>query len=289
MSMAEQENKRFNEFQDSVNAAAGSPVPAEEPDFEIGEAGSGAKEKTGKADSKKTKANAGKDKGKSKEALKKEKAEAKKQAKLEKQYPHKKYLNLAVKEKSGVNLLVAIPLILLLCVGAAVFSKYMIVDRFAEVEQAEAAVAALQRSADTLTAYVADYAEVEEEYQRYSTKWMTNEESGTVSRLEMLALIEEEFMANYDVMNISSTGNVISLKIAGADLETMSGIVQKLYDRPDVAKVEVSSANNTEIVTQTTTVENEDGTEEEVEEELVIDVITVIITMKQVEEEEAAA
>lgn len=201
-------------------------------------------------------------------------------------YPHKKSLNLVVKEKSSVNFLVLIPVLILLVIGALAFSKFMILDRFTQVDQAKAEVAVLQSTFDGLKAYTAKYPEVEEEYQRYSTKWMTNEESGTVSRMDMLKLVEKEFMTDYQVMNLSSTGNVISLKVAGIDLDTMSGIVNTLYARNDVAKVEVSSANNTEIVIEKTTEENEEGEEEEVEEETVVDVVTVIITMKQPEGEE---
>lgn len=224
-------------------------------------------------------------------------------------YPHKKSLNLVVKEKSSVNYFILIPVLALLVFGGLVFSKFMILDRFTQVEQAKSEVAILQSNHDMLVAYTAKYPEVEEEYQRYSTKWMTNEESGTVSRMDMLKLIEKEFMEEYAVMNISSTGNVISLKVAGIDLDTMSEMVKTLYARDDVAKVEVSSANNTEIVLKRRTAEDaaedapqnmkealraaaeqfaeaigKDGEDEF--EEVEVDVVTVIITMQQPEGEE---
>ena len=186
--------------------------------------------------------------------------------------PTKKTINLCKKEKPKINLAVAIPLILVIILGATLFSQFAVIGRFNTVNAARASVAKLQSERDEIADYVKNYNDVLKEYNRYSTKWMSAEELGTVQRIDMLDLVEEEFTANFRVLDISANGNVISLKLAGVNLEDMSGIVSSLYSRSDVRKVELSSATNKETYT-VTTYDNRTET-------IVDEVVSIVITMK---------
>lgn len=197
--------------------------------------------------------------------------------KLKKVYPSKKFLNLALKEKSQFRFIVTAPLILLILGLAFLFSKYAVYDRFVRVHEAEAAVAALQSQKDALIEYTANYNAVQDEYIRYSTKWMTNAESGTVPRISMLDLMEQELASNYRILDMSANGNVISLKVAGGTLEEISGVVTSLYSRNDVTNVQISSAANKE----TYNITNSDGRNETVVDE----VVSIVITMNKVDKE----
>lgn len=185
-------------------------------------------------------------------------------------FPSKKTINLAVKEKSQMRFAVAFPLILLILAAAAAFSKYGVYDRFEQVRAAEAQVASLQAQKDTVSASLTDYDEVEAEYKRFSTKWMTDAERESVDRTDMLSIVEEELANRYKILNESANGNIISLKIAGANLSDVAKVVTNLNKRSDVTNVEIFNATNKEEHTVT----NDDGETETVLEEVISIVIT---------------
>ena len=190
-------------------------------------------------------------------------------------YPSKKMINLAMKDAPSIKFGVAFPLILLILALAGVFSKFAVIDRFERVREAEAAVAALQSQKTSLEKYTENYNDVQNEYVRYSTKWMTDAESGTVPRMDMLALMEKELASSYRILDLAANGNVVSLKVAGGTLDEIAKVVTKLYAREDVTNVELSSATNKE----TYTITNDAGKSETVVDE----VISIIITMTKTE------
>ena len=186
-------------------------------------------------------------------------------------YPSKKTLNLVFKEKPNFRIEIFIPAVLLIVLAAAFISKVAVIDRYEEVRQLQAQAAGLRTQKEALEASLADYDETLELYNKYSTAFMTESEKKTINRLSMLSLIENEFMLNYRVLDISINGSVISLKIAGVTLDEMSGIVSKLYERDDVSVVEIFSASNKE----TYTVADENGKSVTVVDEIVSIVITM--------------
>ncbi|MDO5445014.1 MAG: hypothetical protein Q4F31_05265 [Eubacteriales bacterium] len=195
-------------------------------------------------------------------------------------YPSKTTINLAMRDMPSIKFGVAFPLILLILALAAAFSKFAVIDRFEKVREAEAAVAALQSQKTALEKYTANYTDVQNEYVRYSTKWMTDAESGTVPRMDMLSLVEKELAGQYRVLDFSANGNVVSLKIAGGTLQEISRIVTKLYAREDVSSVEIFNASNKE----TYEITNDNGKTQRVVDE----VISIVITMNKVEQEGGA-
>lgn len=193
-------------------------------------------------------------------------------------YPSKKTINLAMKEKPTIRIAVALPLVLLVLVLAAAFSKFAVYDRFEKVHRAQEAVRKLESERDGLLEYTANYQDVQNEYVRYSTKWMTNAESGTVPRTAMLRLMEQELAPGYRILDLSCNGNVISMKIAGGTLAEVSRAVTQLYNREDVTNVEVFSATNKE----TYTIINDNNRSETVVDE----VFSIVITMTKIEDDE---
>ena len=158
-------------------------------------------------------------------------------------YPSKVTLNLAMKEKSQFAPGKLIPLLLVLIVLASLFGKFAVADRLAEVDLAQAELNALQQRKANLEAATAGYEELSQEYARYSTGWMTEDEQAAVTRAEMLSLIESELMPGSRVQRVSASSNILSVELSGVTLEDTSRFVKRLYQRPDVTNVAVYTAS----------------------------------------------
>ena len=158
-------------------------------------------------------------------------------------YPSKVTMNLAMKEKSQFAPGKLIPLLLLLVILAALFSKFAVADRLAKVDRAQAELNTLQQRKADLETAAAGYEELSEKYARYSIGWMTEDEQAAVTRLEMLSLIEKELMPGSRVRRVSASGNILSVELGGITLEDTSRFVQNLYQRPDVTNVAVYTAS----------------------------------------------
>lgn len=152
-------------------------------------------------------------------------------------------MNLAMKEPSQFRPTKLIPLLLILIVLAGLFSKFAVADRLAGVDRAQAELAALQQREAELEEATAGFDALSEEYARYSTGWMTEDEQAAVAKVEMLSLVESELMPGSRVRQASASGNILSVELGGVTLEDTSRFVQSLYQRPDVTNVAVYTAS----------------------------------------------
>lgn len=168
--------------------------------------------------------------------------------------------NLAQKEKSEFRPQRAIPLLALVLVAAALFAKFGVFDRYQKLSQVQSELNALKSQETTLMNALADYDEVQAEYNRYSTGWMTEDEQALLLKTDVLKLVEKELASRGTVTEIASSGNAVTCQIAGITLNEASGIVDKLFLRDDVANVLVSSAESELKDTKT---KDEDGNETE--------------------------
>ena len=103
--------------------------------------------------------------------------------------PTKRSINLVVIDKNKINPLKAIPLVLLIVVLAAIFSKYMVIDRLAAVSAAEAKASRLQSDLDATNAMLDGFGEIEDTYAHYTMDGMTGAELGRVDRTQILQLV----------------------------------------------------------------------------------------------------
>lgn len=158
------------------------------------------------------------------------------------QYPQKKTINLVIKEKSQFNPGRLIPLLAAVLLAAAAFGKFAVADRMAEVNRAQAALDAAGARAKELTAAIADYDAVQDEYNRYASGWMTEDETALVDRMATIDLIERELMSVGGVKQFALAGNTLSVDLTGVTLSGTSGIVERLYAYPMVLQVEVYTA-----------------------------------------------
>lgn len=158
------------------------------------------------------------------------------------QYPQKTTINLVMKEKSQFRPGRLIPLLAAVVLAAAAFGKFAVADRLAQVNRAQADLDAANARQRELSAALADYPAVEDEYNRYASGWMTGEETALVDRMEIVGLIEGELMSAGAVKQFALAGNTLSVDLTGVTLGGTSGIVERLYAYPVIRQVEVYTA-----------------------------------------------
>ena len=103
--------------------------------------------------------------------------------------PIKRTINLVVVNENKVNPLKAILGILAILVLAAVFSKFLVMDRLSAMSAAEARVAQLQSDLNTTNSLLSEYGELETTYAHYTMEGMTAAELNQVDRVKVLRLV----------------------------------------------------------------------------------------------------
>ena len=109
--------------------------------------------------------------------------------KLHGRLPTKRTINLVLVEEGKVSALKAIPGILAIVVLAALFSKFLVMDRLNAVSQAQGRVDQLQSELDTSTALLEQFGDVEKTYAHYTLDGMTQQELDLVDRTRVLDLV----------------------------------------------------------------------------------------------------
>ena len=142
--------------------------------------------------------------------------------------PTKKDINLAVIGEQRMNMLVALPAILLILLAAALFSKFLVYDRLQEVAAAQREVSELQDQLDAGYEELADYAELAELYAHYTFSGMTTEERERIDRVEVLSLIGRLILPQAGVQDLTVSGNQMTLNMSGSTLQEINLLVQKL-------------------------------------------------------------
>ena len=156
--------------------------------------------------------------------------------------PTKRTINLAVVGEKPLNLLVAVPAILVILVAAGLLSKFAVVDRLTAVSRAQAEVASLQASLDAGYEAIEGYGDLVDEYAHYTLSGMTEEELQTVDRTEVISMLQRVVLQRAKVGSWTITGNRLDLPITGATLQQINMIVQQLEEEDLVDFCTVSTA-----------------------------------------------
>lgn len=156
--------------------------------------------------------------------------------------PTKRTINLAVVGEKPLNMLVAVPAIVVIILAAALVSKFTVVDRLMAVNRAQAEVAALQADVDAGYEAIADYGDLVDEYAHYTLSGMTEEELQTVDRSAIISMLQRVVLQQAEVGSWTITGNRLELPITGATLQQINMIVQQLEEEDMVDFCTVSTA-----------------------------------------------
>ena len=156
--------------------------------------------------------------------------------------PVKRTINLATVGEKKQHWLLVIPGIALIVLAAAVFSKFLVIDRLQELSQAEGEVTALvQQIADT-EARCEAFGELNDIYAHYTYSGMTAEELGRVDRVDAMELLERVVLPRTEVDNWTLSENTLTLSISGSTLEDINVTVQLLLAEDLVAYSYVTGA-----------------------------------------------
>ena len=156
--------------------------------------------------------------------------------------PAKRTINLAVVGEKPLNMLVAVPAILLILFAAALLSKFAVVDRLTAVSRAQAEVTSLQASLDAGYEAIADYGDLVDQYAHYTLSGMTEEELQTVDRTAVISMLQRVVLQKAEVGNWTIMGNRLELPMTGATLQQINMIVQQLEEEDLVDFCTVSTA-----------------------------------------------
>ena len=163
--------------------------------------------------------------------------------KRRRQMPVKRTINLATQGEKKMNVGLAIPSVVLIIVIAAVFSKFLVLDRFAEVTAAQRVVYDLQTRLDQGYAELADFDDLSELYAHYTYSGFTAEELNRTDRVDVLNLIRNMVLPYAEVNSWSVTGNQLTINMTGESLQQINLIVQQLEQQDLVDFCTVNTAN----------------------------------------------
>lgn len=177
-------------------------------------------------------------------------------------YPSKKSINLYYQEDISTKISTLALDIIFVVVVVLGLVKLLVVDVLVDRNDALEKVESLQASLDQQMVAIQEYDEVEEEYARYSYKFLVDE-MNLVDRMEILSMLENTVFENGLVSNVSITKDVVSLSFEGLNLEQCAQLIDKIQSYDIVKTVEISnqtgSANGTYKGNVTITLTGEDA------------------------------
>ena len=160
-------------------------------------------------------------------------------------YPSKTTINMAMKEKSPVNirtLVIGIAAIVVLVICAA---KFGAIDQLSRLSEAENDYNRMNSANEAMLNQLSDYDDVVKEYRLYSTDWMEDYGSdSTVSRQDVLDMVEQYLMPEGKVLGVNISGDVAVIRMSGMTLNQISQIFEELKSCTIVNSAELNTASS---------------------------------------------
>lgn len=151
--------------------------------------------------------------------------------------PKKTGINLAIREGNSTvrTLVIGLALIAALVMLVVKFGVY---DQFARLNRARDDYNGVHAQYLTMLDAVSDFEAVQKEYRTYSMDWMNAEEDFvSVDRIDVLELVEGEFMARGSVEAIQIADDTLTAAMSGMDLEQISAMFDAVSANPIVRSV----------------------------------------------------
>ena len=153
--------------------------------------------------------------------------------------PSKRTINLAQIGVERIDPKLAAAGIILIILAAALFSKFLVVDRLMAMYRANSEVQQMQTNLEAEYSRIAGFGGLEEEYAHYTYAGMTQEELSLVDRAQIINMIQRETENADNEISWSVSGNILTLTVAGRDLQEINMIARRLegYDLVDTCTV----------------------------------------------------
>ena len=184
------------------------------------------------------------------------KSDSKKAGKIRGKLPVKKSINMAVVGQKKTRVSTAILALILILLVAAAVGKFLVMDRFAEVEREEQKVRDLRNELSLANAKLDSFGELKNTYAHYTFADMTSEELRRVERSDVVELIERVDVveliervvlpaANLNSWNVRQ--NQLTLNVTLDTLQDTNMLAQILNEEDMVEFATVKNAVTNEI------------------------------------------
>lgn len=159
--------------------------------------------------------------------------------------PSKRNINLYVREKDGNSIQVVLPLAVFLIIVVFAVYRLGVVDRLAKLAQLQQQNSALKAQLEQLDEKISDYGEVLEEYRRFTTSYLSEDEAGLVGRERIFDMLDESTEGIGNITSISIEGNQVGVIVDMSSLEDIDTIQDRLNSMVNIDEIMVSTAKGT--------------------------------------------
>ena len=157
--------------------------------------------------------------------------------------PTKRHINLYVSESQKKKVdTKAIAIVAVYLLAVLIFVKFLILDTMAKSAEVKKNYQYAEDNLEMLKVANSDFEEVLAEYSRFGNNFMKPDELAQRDRMEILDLIDRDFMGKDGLVNVNISGNAATMEITSELLADVSSLVKTLEEEPIVYYVTVSSA-----------------------------------------------
>ena len=156
--------------------------------------------------------------------------------------PQKTGINMNMREKRTGTVLTLVIGVAAIVILAGLAAKFGVIDQYQRQADAQAAYSKVHQQHQTMEEALLDYDKVLTEYRTYSMDWLTGADETddrfvSVSRQQVLDLIEREMMTRGTVNSVRVYGNNVVVSMTGMSLAEISEMFSDIEAEPMVAKV----------------------------------------------------
>ena len=171
----------------------------------------------------------------------------KKAGKIRGKLPVKKSINMAVVGQKKTRVSTALLAIILIVLVAGAISKFLVMDRFSEVEREEQKVRDLRNELSMANAKLDSFGELKETYAHYTFADMSSEELSRVERSDVVELIERIVLPAAELNSWNVRQNQLTLNVTLDTLQDTNMLAQILNEDDMVEFATVKNAVTNEI------------------------------------------
>lgn len=157
-------------------------------------------------------------------------------------YPTKTTINFYIKENKSNSFSTAFLYLLFGAVVLLALAKMTVFDLLGDLNREKAAYTRNQTILENNLESLADFDEVNTEYNRYSYSYLA-ETDKVQDRMDILDILEQTIFEDSNVISIAISDNVVSVSLAEVDLEGTSELAKKLESYEMVQSVSVNTAS----------------------------------------------
>ena len=157
-------------------------------------------------------------------------------------YPTKTTINLYYKEDKSAGISTFTLYVIFIIVILMALSKMFVFDVISDLNEAEAKYSQYQATLENYMSSLADYEKVNDEYNKYSYSYLTDQEK-IQDRMDVLKMLEATIFANSTVQSVSISDDIISANLTDIDLEKTAVLAKALEEYEIVENVTVNTAS----------------------------------------------